>query len=91
MWHSSSGVRITQTAKRADMRVSRSYGKQGEKRAWRGNSFSGNAVEEVCGGVKRFNPKSSRHVSLKKQGANNIINGANNAFNFTVLWRRVWA
>ena len=57
MWHSSSGVRVTQTAESADMRVSRNDGKQGEKGTWRRNGFSGNAIEEVCGGVKRFNPK----------------------------------
>ena len=65
VWHSSSGVRVTQTAESADMRVSGNHRKKGEKGTWRENSFSGDAIEEVCGGVKGFNPESRRHVGLK--------------------------
>ena len=42
-----------------------------------------------CG--KSLDPIGGRHGGLKQQGANNIINRANNAFSFTVLGRGVRA
>ena len=38
-----------------------------------------------------LDPVGGRHGGLKQQGANNIIDGANNVFSFTVLWRGVRA
>ena len=40
---------------------------------------------------KSLDPIGGRHGGLKQQGANNIINRANNAFSFTVLGRGVRA
>jgi hypothetical protein len=39
--------------------------------------------------VEPFYPVVSQNRSLKKQGTHHIIDGANNAFGFTVLWRSV--
>jgi len=40
---------------------------------------------------KGLDPIGGRHGGLKQQGANNIINRANNAFSFTILGRGVRA
>ena len=36
-----------------------------------------------------LDPVAGRHGGLKQQGANDIINGANNTFGFTILRRGV--
>jgi len=41
--------------------------------------------------VESLDPVGWRHGGLKQQGANNIIDGANNAFSFTILRRSVGA
>lgn len=53
--------------------------------------FGGVSVDEVCGGVKRFNPEGSGELGLKQHGANNVIEGTKDAFGFTILRRGVGA
>lgn len=55
------------------------------------DGFSGQEVEQVCGGMKSLNPIVCREGCLKQQGADNVISGANNPLGFTVLRRGVWA
>jgi hypothetical protein len=57
---------------------------QGEVWAGRANCLGGEAVQQICGGVKPFYPEASRNRSLKKQGAQHIIDGAEDALGFTV-------
>ena len=47
-----------------------------------------NVKEEGCGG-KSLNQIGLGDTGLKQEGANNIIDGTNNAFNFTVLRRGI--
>jgi len=47
-------------------------------------------VKEQCGGGEGLNPIGWRDTSLEQEGANNIIDGTNNAFGFTVLGGGVW-
>jgi hypothetical protein len=53
--------------------------------------FGGEAVQQICGGVEPFYPVASWNRSLKEQGTQRIIDGANVAFDFTVLRRCVGA
>jgi hypothetical protein len=53
--------------------------------------LAGEAIQQICGGVKPFYTIVSQNRSLKKQGAHHIINGAENVLGFTILWRSVWA
>jgi hypothetical protein len=57
--------------------------------ASRADCFGGEAVQQLSGGVKPFYPVASWNRSLKRQGVQHIINGADDALNFTVLWRSV--
>jgi len=57
--------------------------------AWK--SFGGQYVEENSRCGEGLYPIPGRHGCLKEQGANNIIDRANNAFGFTVLGRCVRA
>ena len=47
-----------------------------------------NVKEEGCGG-KSLNPIGWGDTGLKQEGTNNIIDGTNNAFSFTVLRRGI--
>jgi hypothetical protein len=38
----------------------------------------------MCGGVEPFYPVASQNRSLKKQGAQHIIDGAEDALDFTI-------
>ena len=42
-------------------------------------------VEKVCGGVKCLNPIGRRKMGLKKQGANDVVDRAQNTFGTTIL------
>jgi hypothetical protein len=59
---------------------------------WRGKyglgagHLGGEAVQQICGGVKLFYPIASRNRSPKKQGAQYIIDGVEVVLSFTVLW-----
>jgi hypothetical protein len=62
-----------------------------EGKVWIGHAdrLGGEAVQQICGGVELFYPVANRNRSLKKQGTQHIIDGANDAFDFTVLRRSV--
>jgi hypothetical protein len=55
------------------------------------NSLYRKAVQEVCRCVQSFNPITSGKGSLDKQSADDIVNRMNDTFDFTNLWRCVWA
>ena len=51
----------------------------------------GKAVEEMCGGVQGLCPVVGRERRLKKESADHVGGGANDAFGPTVLGRGVGA
>jgi dihydrofolate reductase len=53
--------------------------------------FIGKTVQQICGSVEPFYPVASQERSLKEQGANHVINGAESTLGFTVLRRSVGA
>jgi hypothetical protein len=59
--------------------------------AWCADCFAGKTVQQICGSVKPFYPVASRERSLKEQGVNHVINGAESTLDFTVLRRSVGA
>jgi hypothetical protein len=58
---------------------------------WTGHvdRLGGEAVQQICGGVEPFYPVASQNRSLKKQETQHIIDGAEDALDFTILWRSV--
>ena len=48
-------------------------------------------VEKTSSGVECLSPVRRGNAGLKKKGANNVINGANDAFGFAVLRRSIGA
>jgi hypothetical protein len=53
--------------------------------------FARKTVQQICGSVEPFYLVASRERSLKEQGANHVINGAESTLGFTVLRRSVGA
>jgi hypothetical protein len=53
--------------------------------------FAGKTVQYICGSVEPFYPVASRGKSLKEQGANHVINGAESTLGFTILRRSIGA
>jgi hypothetical protein len=53
--------------------------------------FAGKVVQQIYDSVEPFYPVVSQERSLKEQGANHVINGAESTLDFTVLWRSVGA
>jgi hypothetical protein len=53
--------------------------------------LAGKTVQQICGSVEPFYPVVSRERSLKEQGGNHVINGAESTLGFTVLRRSVGA
>lgn len=53
-------IGIARTTKNAKMRIGRVSPKQREERSAGSQSFSGETVEDVCGGMKTFNPVRGR-------------------------------
>jgi hypothetical protein len=52
--------------------------------------FSRENIEEVCCHTEGSNPKGGWYTCVKEQGANDIVNGTNDAFSFAVLSGSVW-
>jgi hypothetical protein len=48
-------------------------------------------VQEVCSSVQSFSPITPGKGSLDKQSADDIVDGTNDTFGFTILWGCVWA
>jgi hypothetical protein len=55
------------------------------------NSLCQKAVQEVCSCVQSFSPITPGKGSLDKQNADDIVNGTNDTFAFTILRGCVWA
>jgi hypothetical protein len=55
------------------------------------NSLCRKAVQEVCNCVQSFSPITPEKGSLDKQNADDIVNGTNGTFGFTILRGCVWA
>ena len=62
---------------------------EGEVLTGRTDHLGGEVIQQICGGVEPFYPVASQNRSLKKQGTQHIIDGANDAFGFIVLRRSV--
>jgi hypothetical protein len=82
-------IRIAGTIEHAQVLIGEGDSMEGE--VWTGcaDRLGGEAVQQICGSVEPFYPVASRNRSLKKQGTRHIIDGVNDAFNFTVLRRSV--
>jgi len=68
-------------------------GLSGIKRGVRGrksNGFSGELVHKICRSVKGLNPVNRREARLKQKGMQNVIDGANRTFCFSVLLGCIW-
>jgi hypothetical protein len=84
------GVRITRTARNPEVLVGRWRAKEGHVRTGRLNRLGGETIEEVCRGVKSLSPVAPRKMCLKEQSANDVIDGTNDTFGFTVLGGGIW-
>lgn len=50
----------------------------------------GTTVEKMSGGGEGFGPIWWRHVGMKEEGADRIVESTKNAFRFAILLRGVW-
>jgi hypothetical protein len=53
--------------------------------------FRGVAIEEVGGSVESFHPVGRGKVGLEMEGANDVVDGAQNTLSFAILLRGVGA
>jgi hypothetical protein len=82
-------IRIAGTTEHAHVLIGGGNFMEGEVWAARADRLGGEAVHQICGGVKPFYPVASQNRRLKKQGMQHIIDGAEDALVFTILWRSV--
>jgi hypothetical protein len=82
-------IRIAGTTKHAQVLIGGGDSMEGEVWIGRTDRLGGEAVQQICGGVEPFYPVVSRNRSLKEQGTQHIIDGAKDAFGFTILRRSV--
>jgi hypothetical protein len=82
-------IRIAGTTEHAQVLIGGGNSMEGEVWTGRADRLGGEAVQQICGGVEPFYPVASRNRSLKEQGTQHIIDGANDAFGFTILRRSV--
>jgi hypothetical protein len=82
-------MRIADTPKHTQVLIGGGDSMEGEVWVGRADRLSGEAVQQICGGVEPFCPVASRDRSLKKHGAQHIIDGVEDALDFTILWRSV--
>jgi hypothetical protein len=82
-------IRIAGTTEHAQVLIGGGDSMEGE--VWTGHTdrLGGEAVQQICGGVEPFYPVANRNRILKEQGMQHIIDGAKDAFSFTVLRRSV--
>jgi hypothetical protein len=80
-------IRIADTTEHAQVLIGGSDSIEDEVWASRADRLGGEVVQQICGGVEPFYPVASWNRSLKKQGAQHIINGVEDGF--TVLRRNV--
>jgi len=63
---------------------------KGEVRRGEIECLGGKNVQQICSSAECGCPKPGRNASLKKKRANDIVDGPNDAFSFTVLRGGVW-
>jgi hypothetical protein len=82
-------IRIADTTEHAQVLIG--WGDSMEDEVWAGRAdrLGGEAAQQICDGVEPFYLVASWNRSMKKQGAQHIINGAEDALDFTVLRRNV--
>jgi hypothetical protein len=82
-------IRIAGTTEHVQVLIMGADSMEGE--VWTGctDRLSGEAVQQICGGVEQFYPIASPNRSMKEQGTQDIIDGAKDAFGFTVPRRSV--
>jgi hypothetical protein len=83
-------VRIASAPKNFEMIISGLGRKEGAVGSGGGESFSGEAVHQICGSVKGLNPVSWRETHLKQKGTQSVIDGAKGTLGFTILLGGVW-
>jgi hypothetical protein len=89
MWHGGSRVGITRTSKNSQILVGGCGTKQGKVRTRSLNRLRRKTVQQVRSSVESLSPITPRKGSLDKQSADDIINGTNDTFSFTILRGRV--
>ena len=72
------------------MIVSQRFAQKSKMLHRKGEGFGGQDVEQSGRHGECLGPVGWRHGGQKQEGVNDIINRANNAFNFTILRRDVW-
>jgi hypothetical protein len=82
-------IRIEGTTEYAQVLIGGENSMDGEVWADRVDRLGGEAVQQICGGVEPFYPVASQNKSLKKEGAQYVIYGAEDALDFIVLQRSV--
>jgi hypothetical protein len=82
-------IRIAGTTEHAQVLIG--WGDSMEGKVWVGHAdcLGGEAVQQICGSVEPFYLVAIWNKSLKKQGAQHIIDGAEDELGFTVLQRSV--
>jgi hypothetical protein len=78
-------IRIADTTEHAQMLIGGGDSMEGEVWAGRVDRLSGETVQQICGGVKPFYSVMSQNKNRKKQGAQHIVDGAEDALGFTIL------
>jgi hypothetical protein len=78
-------IRIAGTTEHVQVLVGGADSMEGEVWTGRTDHLSGEAVQQICGGVEPFYPVAIQNRSMKEQGTHHIIDGAKDAFGFTVL------
>jgi hypothetical protein len=86
-----SSVRVTRAAENWEMLIGGHGPEKGNVQTHNINSLCRKVVQEVCSCVQSFSPITSRKGSLDKQSADDIVNGMNDTFGFTILRGYVWA
>jgi hypothetical protein len=85
----SAEIRIAGTIEYAQVLIGGGDSMEGEVWAGCADHLGGEVVQQICGGVEPFYPVASWNRSLKKQGAQQIIDGVEDTLDFTILRRSV--
>jgi hypothetical protein len=85
VWTSGGYVYVAETTEHAQVLIGWMCTVKGEVWGLSTEGCCGTKVEKVSGGVEGLGPKIGRHGGLEEKGADNIIDGANSSFDFTVL------
>jgi hypothetical protein len=82
-------ISIASTTEHVQVLIGGGHSMEGEVWARHANCLGGNVVQQICSGVDPFYSVASWNRNLKKQGAQYIINGVEDALGFTILRRSV--